>query len=240
MADDLQNYKLQLQQVEAALLTDPENTELLKLRQDLEEVIDLTKDLIRAQQEAEQKKSTYIEPTNNSYFESLIAAAEKKQTTQPLAIWKVGDKCSAKWIEDGKYYDATIEAIIDNGEVNIVFDAYQNRSTTTVGELKKRKVDNEVFPSNSNKRMRPNQKEYLRKKKQKKLIRMKELDEEKESEKNNWLQFSAKNAKKTGVKHKSIFASSEHANGRVGIGTCGVSGKPMTDFSHGKQYRKGM
>ena len=35
MADDLSNYKLQLQQVEVALLTDPENSELLKLKEDI-------------------------------------------------------------------------------------------------------------------------------------------------------------------------------------------------------------
>lgn len=35
MADDLSNYKLQLQQVEVALLTDPENAELLKLKEDI-------------------------------------------------------------------------------------------------------------------------------------------------------------------------------------------------------------
>lgn len=238
MADDLQNYKLQLQQVEAALLTDPENSELLKLKTDLEEVIDLTKDLIRAQQEAEQKKNSYVEPASTSYFEGF-SAAEKKQS-KPSVIWKVGDKCSAKWIEDGQYYDATIEAITDNGDVSIVFDAYQNRSTTTISELRECKVRNEVFPSTSNKRMRPNQKEYLKKKKQKKQQRFKELEEERETEKNKWLQFSTKNSKKTGVKGKSIFASPENVNGRVGIGTCGVSGKPMTEFSHGEKYRKGV
>lgn len=37
MADDLSNYKLQLQQVEVALLTDPENAELLKLKDDIGE-----------------------------------------------------------------------------------------------------------------------------------------------------------------------------------------------------------
>jgi hypothetical protein len=35
MADELSNYKLQLQQVEVALLTDPENAELLKLKEDI-------------------------------------------------------------------------------------------------------------------------------------------------------------------------------------------------------------
>lgn len=45
---NLATYKAQLQQVEAALTNDPENEELLKLQQDLQEVIDLTNDLIKA------------------------------------------------------------------------------------------------------------------------------------------------------------------------------------------------
>lgn len=89
--------------------------------------------------------------------------------------------------------------------------------------------------------MRPNQKEYLKKKKQKKQQRFKELEEERETEKNKWLSFSAKSTKKAGAaKGKSIFASPENVNGRVGIGTCGVSGKPMTEFTHGEKYRKGV
>uniref|UniRef100_U5EX11 Survival of motor neuron-related-splicing factor 30 n=1 Tax=Corethrella appendiculata TaxID=1370023 RepID=U5EX11_9DIPT len=247
MADDLQNYKLQLQQVEAVLSSDPENTELLKLKQDLEEVIELTRDLIKAQGDEQQKR--YIEPTTSA---GLYDGAETSLTSeqgskkaiashskQPTKLWKVGDKCSAKWTDDGQYYDATIEGITGD-EVNIIFDAYQNRSTTLLAELKERKVRNEVFPSNSNKRLRPNQKEYLKKKKQKKLQRFKELEEEREGEKNKWLSFTQKNTKKTGVKIKSIFASPENVNGRVGIGTCGVSGKGMTDYSHGEKYRKGV
>ena len=35
MADELSNYKLQLQQVEVALLTDSDNQELLKLKEDI-------------------------------------------------------------------------------------------------------------------------------------------------------------------------------------------------------------
>lgn len=204
MADDLQNYKLQLQQViifvftiqvvaiitntiilhvqvEAALLTDPENSELLKLKEDLVEVIELTRDLIKTQLE-EAKKTSYVEP-NKLYttddvgessstkaagsaaaasaaaaigddsngsddmddVEAALLAAEKG-TTRP--IWKIGDKCQAKWTEDSNYYDATIEGISESGEVSVVFDAYQNRCTTTLVELRERVARNEVFPSN--------------------------------------------------------------------------------------------
>jgi len=43
--DDLETYKAQLEQVQAALTTDPENEDLLKLQKDLEEVINLTLEL---------------------------------------------------------------------------------------------------------------------------------------------------------------------------------------------------
>jgi hypothetical protein len=39
MADDLSNYKLQLQQVEVALLSDSTNNELLKLKDDIGEFL---------------------------------------------------------------------------------------------------------------------------------------------------------------------------------------------------------
>lgn len=88
---------------------------------------------------------------------------------------------------------------------------------------------------------RPNNKEYLKKKKQKKQQRFKDLEEERETDKNKWLNFKTKSTKKTNIiKIKSIFASPENVNGRVGIGTCGVSGKPMTEYSYGEKYRKGV
>lgn len=146
------------------MLTDPDNGELLKLKEDLVEVIELTRDLIKTQLE-EQKKTSYVE-SNKSYasasdvaeasstsqgttdeFDEIEAAllAAEKGTSRPN--WKIGDKCQAKWTEDGNYYDAIIEGISESGEVNVVFEAYQNRSTTTVNELKVRVVRNEVFPS---------------------------------------------------------------------------------------------
>ena len=43
--DDLDTYKAQLEQVQAALTTDPDNEDLRKLQKDLEEVINLTLEL---------------------------------------------------------------------------------------------------------------------------------------------------------------------------------------------------
>ncbi|XP_015122517.1 survival of motor neuron-related-splicing factor 30 isoform X2 [Diachasma alloeum] len=233
--DDLQNYKLQLQQVEAALTTDPTNEELLKLKIDLEEVIELTQDLIKSQQQ-EKRQSNGMDAKDPI----LLAVLANK--------WKVGDSCMAPWSEDGKYYEATIDAINEDGLVNITFNEFKNTDVTMLNQLKsvaKRPASD--WADQKSKKMQvaaavgtdpTKQREYLKKKKQKKLQRFKELEEEREQEKNKWLAFSTKSAKK-GVVKKSIFATPENVNGRVGIGTCGVSGKEMTKFSNGEKWRRG-
>ncbi|KAF9801415.1 hypothetical protein SFRURICE_013153 [Spodoptera frugiperda] len=152
MADDLRNYKLQLQQVEGALLGDPDNEELLKLKIDLEELIELTQDVI-----------------------GTPAGDSNVAPTHGLGII------------NGKGHN----------------------------------------------------KEYLKKKKQKKQQRMKQYEEEREAGKNNWLNFHSKVIKKPGVKAKSIFASPDNLTGRVGVGTCGISGKPMTEFIVREKIKKG-
>jgi survival-of-motor-neuron-related-splicing factor 30 len=59
---------------------------------------------------------------------------------------------------------------------------------------------------------------------------MAQLEEERETEKNKWLQFNSK--KKQMVKsHQSIFQSPDTVAGRVGVGTCGISGREMTTFN---------
>lgn len=35
-----------------------------------------------------------------------------------------------------RYYSASIEAITENGEVHVIFDAYKNRDTTRLEDLK--------------------------------------------------------------------------------------------------------
>ncbi|XP_011171738.1 survival of motor neuron-related-splicing factor 30 isoform X1 [Solenopsis invicta] len=235
--DDLQNYKLQLQQVEAALTTDPNNEELIKLKFDLKEVIKLTHDLIKSQQQ-EKRQANGMDAKDPI----LLAVLANK--------WKVGDQCMAPWSEDGKYYEATIDAISEDGIVNVTFNEYKNTDVTMLSQLKsvaKRPASDWADQKSKKRKMQaaavagsdPNkQREYLKKKKQRKLQRFKELEEERELEKNKWLAFTNKSSKK-GVIKKSIFATPENVNGRVGIGTCGVSGREMTKFSNGEKWRRG-
>merc|ERR1712156_471176 len=80
---DLNTYKLQLQQVEAALTTDPENEELQQLKTDLEQVLALTQDLINAQLGASAASSSGVKEE-----EVEEAAAEKPK------------KKKSRWTED--------------------------------------------------------------------------------------------------------------------------------------------
>lgn len=116
----LETYRLQLGQVEAALTAEPTNEELLKLKQDLVEVIALTNELLNAQLEAQS--------------DSKGKGSSHKKANQ----WSVGDKCMAPWSNNGQYYDCTIEELSENGEVSIRFDAYGNSDVTTIDKLKER------------------------------------------------------------------------------------------------------
>lgn len=242
MAEDLQTYKLQLQQVEAALTTDPENEELLKLKTDLEEVIELTQDLIRTQQSETREGEQYEDDEDNEFQEEEEYSPEETET--PKRLWKVGDKCMAIWGRDGQYYEAIINEITKDGdEVSVTFDGYKSPEVTKLSLIKevkpgiKRSADEEE--DGKNKRVSlSKQREYQKKRKQKKLMRFKQIEEEREGEKNKWLSFKTKVSKK-GLTRKSIFASPDNVNGRVGIGTCGMSGKPMTEYSAAEKWRKG-
>ncbi|XP_034252988.1 survival of motor neuron-related-splicing factor 30 [Thrips palmi] len=239
MAEDLQsnlqNYQLQLQQVEAALLTDPSNEELMKLKTDLEEVIELTTDLIKTQLLESAGSSTDKEVSKSS--KPVFATESPEAPSTSKKQWKVGDKCLAIWSEDGQYYEATIEEITaEKEEVSVIFDAYKNADVTNINLL--REVSSGDPNDKNKKHTLSKQREYQKKKKQKKIQRFQELEEARETEKNKWLAFATK--KKGGCLKKSIFASPESTSGRVGIGTCGIGGKPMTEFTSAEKWRKGV
>lgn len=242
MAEDLgqslQTYRVQLEQVEAALTSDPSNAELLKLKSDLEEVIALTKNLIDTQ------AST---TTNNAGLSSGKSSSEPA----PVRQWKVGDECLAMWSEDSQWYDAVIDAITDDGLVAVSFEGYGNSDVTKLSLLRERipgekrgqhpaSISSE---SERNKRkLVEAQRQQAKKRKQRKHDRLKQIEEAHEADKAKWLAFSHKvrvTKKLKGITKKSIFATPDAANGRVGIGTCGIGGKPMTEYTHAEKWRKG-
>jgi len=232
-SDELKTYRLQLQQVEAALTTDPENEELLKLQTDLQEVIALTSELI-----------TSAAATTGA----SSGGVENDETEQPQIEWKVGDTCMALYQDDGQHYEAIIEEMLEDQTCTVTFTGYNNSSICPVSQLKpidqrlKRGAtgDRVENAKKSKKDLMADQREYKRKKSQKKALRRAQLEEEHEQDKNKWLDFNIKTFSKTskGKVKKSIFATPDSVGGKVGVGTCGSGGKPMTSYQHQEKWKK--
>lgn len=252
LMDNYETYQAQLRQVEAALMIDDSNEELNKLKTDLLEVINLTKELLEINE-------TPTEP-------EPVAKQETK--------WNPGDPCQAFKKSSQSYVDATIDMISDDGEsctvkfVNsnivdvvkvaslqpassLLFPSTSAPSATSGQSSSSKQSTTELkteegaaeAPTKKQKLTREEierRKELKKKKLQKKKQKLKEFEEARELSKQKWQNFykgSSKGKHKLkGVNKKSIFASSEDGTGKIGIGTCGTSGKTMTKFAHASQY----
>ncbi|KAI4894211.1 hypothetical protein NFI96_027348 [Prochilodus magdalenae] len=225
LVKQLSSYRAQLQQVEAALSTDPDNEDLLKLQKDLQEVIELTKDLLTSQ------------PAEG------VASANSSDAAPPKSSWNVGDRCMAMWSQDGQPYEAEIEEIDgENGTAAVTFLGYGNAEVVPLHMLRPaeqgKTSKEEGTKPKSKKELLAEQREYKKKKAQKKVQRLKELEQEREDQKSKWQQFNNKaySKNKKGQVKRSIFASPESVNGKVGVGTCGIADKPMTQYHDTSKY----
>lgn len=81
------------------MLTDPQNEELLKLKADLEEVIELTRDLIKSQEG--DSKSNIHSSSNDDDVTASLPTTDDGAVGESLPKWRIGEKCSAKWKADG-------------------------------------------------------------------------------------------------------------------------------------------
>ena len=77
---DLKSYNLQMQQVDAALTSDPENAELLTLKADLEQVIELTRTLIEQQKEL---TNSQVAETSGSATSGQGSSSNSGETYDP-------------------------------------------------------------------------------------------------------------------------------------------------------------
>jgi len=244
---DLETYKAQLEQVEAALLIDEANEDLLKLKQDLLEVIALSEEL---------------EQINEIPEPSDVVIPDEEPKKPEKVHWKQGDRVQAFRQADGKTHLAKIEMIADDGSTCVVkFDNIGSVEVVKMEALEMAVEDNQTEqPASSSTATNETQKaaapkfskltrdelekrkEIKKKKLLKKKQRMKDFEEKRESEKNRWQSFFKKGTsgkgkgKVKGLNKKSIFASREDGKGKIGVGTCGTSGNQMTSFAHASQY----
>lgn len=241
-SSELVNYQVQLQQVETALTVDPNNEELLKLKDDLNEVIHLTKSLMG-------------ECGPGSTYGKSNASTSGAGKSLNAATFRSGDPCMAPWSEDGQFYEAVVEDVTSDGQCTVVFHVLPNGkhrinevcllSLLKPSATQRKKNGPKHGSTSAGHKVDPQQqREMIKKKQQKKQSRFKELEEARERDKNKWKQFNQKAVHKhlkgaTSLsKKQSIFKSPETVEGKVGVGTCGISGRPMTNFVIGDKYKK--
>lgn len=227
----LQEYQIQLEQVEIALKSDPDNEELSKLKADLLEVINLTKELLA--EEAESKESS--KKGNKHYSKSSIN-------------WRPGQKCMALWRVDGKHYPGTLDQILDDGTCTVIFDDKSNSEISqlsqllpydpdAVYQLKKGQSSNSKTSTQvghkkafTKKELELKLREAKKRKKEKFALKIKAQEEISEKEKNKWKNFNSKLSSKTwkGVVRKNKFVVPDNHENKIGVGTNSLSNRVIT------------
>lgn len=206
----LETYRVQLSQIDSALLaTDCPN---------VEEMLKLKKDLeeVIALTQALEEQSKEPVPRGVSKFVETTAKPRR-------SAWKAGDTCMAFLSKENSYKVGFIKEIVDDKSCCVTFPGNW-KEIVQLDSLKKTKVNLKA--------------ERKKVKKEKYEEKTKQMNQVAEDKKKTWQSFLGKKSSKFATK-KSIFATPDTANGRVGVGTCGVSGQPMTQFSSVKKLTKG-
>ena len=228
----LEEYTTQLQQVETALVQAPDNEELVKLKSDLEQLIGITQVLGGQGEEGNTQSSE----------------AEKQAAVQKN--WNKGDRCLATWSQDGMYYPAVIiDLTSGDGKCTVKFETYSATERVNISKLRPNNFEPGAYKSRYEKsilsdhlkRKRPGEmKEYKKNKALKKEQKFKERDEASAKELRKWQDFRSKTSKGkilSAKKKSSIFSVPDAIDGKVGVGTCNIGGKPMTAYEYPKTHK---
>ena len=217
--EDLRNYQLQLDQVNDGLSLSPDDQELLSLKEQLTELINLLKEELKVEeavqetknqkwlQKAKPQKQTQAKPTNspNSTSPPPESASPEPTSAPKQEIFKVGDVVSAKWLSgDGAYYAAKVTQVTGHStkpNYTVRFLKWEDSPMETlpyyqVRPLKedaKRKATAAGFDKPPPpKKIDPQAKEAAEEKKRRKLREKQELERTKQ----NWQSFATKGPKK--------------------------------------------
>ncbi|KAI5898097.1 hypothetical protein GGG16DRAFT_83839 [Schizophyllum commune] len=215
---DLEQYQLQLSQVETALEADPSNTELSELRNELKQLIDLT------EQALAQASSSKAAETSR-----------KSASATPSHSWSAGDECLAKYSGDGQWYPARITSVggsESNRVYSIVFKGYNTTELVKAAEIKPLPANHQSAPITGKRKLsktEEEERERKKKKNEKKLEVRAQKAKEQVAKQATWQKFTKKAEKKgvniAGVSGTSIFKTPDNPMGRVGVTG---SGKGMT------------
>jgi len=236
--EDLETYQVQLQQVEAALVNDPDNDGLNDLYKELKELISLTEQALARQAAATSSSGP--------------GSSSKKQNAQSSSTpqWKAGDECLAKYSSDGQWYPARIASVggsVENRVYTVVFKTYNTTELLNSSSIKALPANyqassNPYLSSAGTKRKLTKVEEEERERKKKKNEKKLEVRAQKAKEQNEkqatWKKFAKKSEKKgihiAGVAGTSIFKTPDNPMGKVGVTG---SGKGMTAVAAPQKHK---
>lgn len=135
LASNLSTYKDQLHQIRALLLDDPGNTEYADMEKELQEVIELTEELLAT---AKQTEISGLKIGDDGASPSQHMSGETSHYTMAsdeFERFAVGTKVQAVWSEDGEWYDATIESHTPNGYY-VTYNGWGNKEEIDPGNVR--------------------------------------------------------------------------------------------------------
>eukprot|EP00249_Psilotum_nudum_P018613 c26887_g1_i2 orf=527-1477(-) len=146
---NLGTYREQLHHVVELLAVDPGNSEYEEVKRSLEEVIELTQDLLSSAEQTE--AAEWDTRTSLSAFQQHAVDLQNGLSSRQRVSrvpqgdsgrLPVGSKVQAVWSEDGEWYDATIEAVTLNGYF-VTYDGWGNKEEVDVANVRDIKVEHE-------------------------------------------------------------------------------------------------
>ncbi|KAJ1935565.1 hypothetical protein GGF37_005946 [Kickxella alabastrina] len=217
---EIEAYTTKLAEVELALSADPESADLQMLKQEIQDLLELTKQLYEPAPQPLQAATALMASALNT---------DKSLETLPqiaTRAWQIGDDCEARYAADSQFYPARIVAVRDNG-YQVAFIGYgdmQEVQPLDLRELTKPTKPADRPASQPGHNPKPVKQGRVDKKKGGKADAGSVA-----SSQQAWLKFAkggaSKKLKVKAINDKSIFKSPDTATGKVGVSN---SGKGMT------------
>jgi len=151
LEEKINTYREQLNQVQELLNTDQSNPEYNQLKQDLEELLNITQDLLllKEKEEPTQPQRKPEKPQRVSKFSPVEPSIEPLQVTtstspshpllgpsRSLLQFKVGSECEAKWSVDEVWYKAVITEVLPGGSYLVTFSEYSNSEIVGIDSIR--------------------------------------------------------------------------------------------------------
>jgi survival-of-motor-neuron-related-splicing factor 30 len=158
LEEQVNSYREQLAEIDAALFADPTNDELAAVKSQLDDVLQLTTELLNTARQqavvaaARAAAASFIHTNASAVAAAVVASAATSNATTSIvplattinqlhatpavssvstssAALAPGTVCKAIWSGDGELYDATVKQVLPSGDVVVQFAGYNDQVT---------------------------------------------------------------------------------------------------------------